>query len=307
MLQSARPQIGHSDSRPALRQPGSTNAMPSHCSRASDRLRRHVARNSGQLRHASLRSAVAQQIRAQPVAAPDVAIPQVQLPRLPLGFSLAAYPSLVGCNVLVTGVYTQPYPHPWALHLIMPSIGCCAHYRSFASAQHKCETTTACLLRLTGSGRGIGFYTAQLLALMGANVYITDLTAAAIAAAVASIMSSDGRCAVAHRSRFMPIATKLCCCALPTPCMPGRACVIVNFDPSLQRHRQGGAAHGPGRPALRCGVRSSVWAAAGRGATARAGQQRGRKLHGARAVAHRRRRRRHPPSMLHQSSSRFIT
>lgn len=37
---------------------------------------------------------------------------------------------------------------------------------------------------VAGAGRGIGFHTARLLAVMGADVYITDLSAATIAAAV---------------------------------------------------------------------------------------------------------------------------
>jgi hypothetical protein len=134
MLHSARPKICHVESRPALRQPGSTTAVPGHCTGAACKLRHHVAPNPDQLQPESLRSAFAQQIRAQPVAAPDVALPQVQLPRLPLGFSLAAYPSLAGRNVLVTGVYNQPHPHPWSLHLtIMLSIRCRAQCRACTS------------------------------------------------------------------------------------------------------------------------------------------------------------------------------
>jgi hypothetical protein len=127
MLQSARPQICHLENRPALRQPGSTTVMPGHCSGAAYRFRRHVAPNSSQLQYASLRSAVAQQIRAQPVAAPEVALPQVQPPRLPLGFSLAAYPSLAGRNVLVTGVYDEPHPHLKFLHLNMLELAAKLH------------------------------------------------------------------------------------------------------------------------------------------------------------------------------------
>ena len=120
MLSSARPQVGHEESRPALRQPGSTTAVPGHRSAAACRLRHHPATDFDQLQRASLRSAVAQQVRAQPVAAPDVALPQAPPPRLPLGFSLTAYPSLAGRNVLVTGAHDVAVPTVVALQLILP-------------------------------------------------------------------------------------------------------------------------------------------------------------------------------------------
>jgi len=44
-----------------------------------------------------------------------------------------------------------------------------------------------------GSGRGIGYHTARLLSLLGAEVYVTDLCAAAIAAAVADIKALQPR------------------------------------------------------------------------------------------------------------------
>jgi methylase of polypeptide subunit release factors len=50
---------------------------------------------------------------------------------------------------------------------------------------------------VVGSGRGIGFHTARLLARMGATVYITDLSSAAVAAAVAELRDADTGCAAA--------------------------------------------------------------------------------------------------------------
>ena len=233
------------------------------------------------------------------------------------------------------------------------------------------DDSVPAMLWFTGSGRGIGFHTAQLLTLMGASVYITDLTSAAIAAAVANIMASDCGCVVnntflqltqkpfgyctseccklgrQHRSfetvtpsmhvthhmriyhsrleehmacnnsvcsaatigmsahgdssdaapRVLP-STKFCCRALPK--LQCHACFTKHcqrsaFDPTLQGHRKGGAAHGPGRPALRRGVCACISAAAGRGAAARAGEQRRRQLHGPCALAHGSRCCRHPP------------
>lgn len=60
----------------------------------------------------------------------------------------------------------------------------CFCSRVVPQAVHDLVLQTFTICRTAGSGRGIGFHTARLLALMGAVVYITDLTAAGVADAV---------------------------------------------------------------------------------------------------------------------------
>lgn len=65
----------------------------------------------------------------------------------------------------------------------------CRHFRWHATACHGAALTghSTISFRGAGSARGIGRSTARLLAALGASVFITDMRAADIAAAVAAI------------------------------------------------------------------------------------------------------------------------